>query len=124
VNIKSFKVLVANLPDEITAEQFGMIELDYEELLAEQRQADEAELATTLARVAKLKEKLGQVAPLRPTQATPTNKQAERDLTGSHNGTDFDAGISYSDEAASAQSFTEELATLRQRSVERRRGRH
>lgn len=115
MNIKSLKTLVANLPDEVNPEQFAMVEADVEEILAEQRRADEAELQATEQKLAKLREKLGvKVAAPPPVRPPPTRPAGD---------TDFDAGISYEEDDGSNQSFQAELAALRARGAAKRRQR-
>lgn len=115
MNIQSLKTIVANLPDEVTPEQFALVEADVEEVLAEQRRADEAELAETEQRAAKLREKLGvKVAAPPPVRPPPTRPAGE---------TDFDNGLTYGDDEQSSQSFRDELADLRNRGVMKRRQR-
>jgi hypothetical protein len=115
MNILSLKQLVASLPDDVTPLQFGAIEVEYEDLLAQQRAAEEAELAAAQARVRELQVKLG---------VDRSNALAAASVRAARGGgdTDFDAGLPDYDDETTAQSFRDEIANLRQRNVERRRG--
>lgn len=110
MNIKDFKAMVANLPNEVTPEQFAMIEQDYEELLARQREADLAALGDYEQRCAKLREKLGLNAPppVRPPRPEPEWPEDELDRRLDEPG-------------VSADSFRAEQAALRERTKEKRR---
>jgi hypothetical protein len=114
VNIKQLRDLLAKLPDEVTSVQFGAIEIEIEDLLAQQRQADEAELAATLERAKALQVKLG-VSRAPAVIPPPIRPKGE---------TDFDNDVDYAE--AEGQSFAAEVAAIRQHNVERRRnrGRH
>lgn len=117
MNITNLKTLVANLPNEITPEQFALIEADVEELLAQQRQADSDELNQLEMRAMKLREKLGFIEappPVRP----PAAQRVANPLD------ETDAGMGVReprDDNVSAQSFTDELAELRERTQAKRR---
>lgn len=120
MNISHLKSIIAKLPDEITSEQFGEIELEMEDLLAQQRQADEAELAAAEARVAALRVKLNlersQAIAAESVATAPARSRTELDET--------DAGMGVREpreESMSAQSFTDELAALRERTQQKRR---
>jgi hypothetical protein len=116
MNIRPLRDLLATLPDEVTSVQFGAIELEIEELLGQQRQADEAELAATLARAKELQVKLGV-----PQTAAPRTPAAVTPIARPTGDTDADNGVDY--EESEGHSFAAEVASLRQRNVERRRGR-
>jgi hypothetical protein len=119
VNIEQLKVLVANLPAECTPEQFSQVELEVEDILARQRQADEAELQAMQEKVAALAAKLGRpVTPTVTTAAIPAKPQRRADSE-----TDFDAGIDYHEREVTLASFNAELADLRRRGVAKRRNR-
>lgn len=113
MNIDNLKALIAGLPSDCTPEQFSAVELEIEDILASQRRADEAELAETLAKAAKLQEKLGKPV-MTPPPVRPVRQVGD---------TDADAGISYGEEDVSRASFQAELADLRRRGVEKRRRR-
>lgn len=112
MNIERLKQLVSSMPDEIGDAQFGSLEVEFEDLLAQQRQADIAALGDYEQRIAKLREKLG----VKVTKPAPIPVR----VTGE---TDFDNGITYSDGNTDNASFQAELAQIRQRNVERRRSR-
>lgn len=112
MNIAQLKALIAKLPDEVTVAEFGQIELEMEDLLAQQRQAEEAELAAIQKRAAELQQKLGLQRP------TPAPVPRETRVRGE---TDFDNGIGDDEEETSNQSFQAELASLRARGVAKRR---
>lgn len=117
MNIKALRTLIANLPDDVSAEQFALIEADVEELLAEQRQADIAALGDYEQRCAKLREKLGMTAPppIRPSISASADSSPLDE-------TDAGMGVREPrDEGVSAQSFVDELASLRERTQEKRR---
>lgn len=117
MNIERLKALIAKLPNVVTAEQFGQIELEMEDLLAQQRQAEEAELAAIQKRAAELQVKLG----LQRSNAL-ASASVSRETAGRVSGeTDFDNGIGDDEADTSNQSFTAELASLRARAVARRR---
>jgi hypothetical protein len=110
MNISHLKSILESLPDDITSVQFAEIELEIEDLLAQQRQADEAELAATLERAKALQVKLGvSRAPVVIPPPRPTGD------------TDFDNGVDYAE--SEGQSFAAEVAAIRQHNVERRRNR-
>jgi hypothetical protein len=124
VNISRLKELLARLPDSIdpttlTNELATELCDEFEEIggtLKEVRRlADIQELQEALAKVATLQTKLGQVAPLRPSQVNPPSQQAERDLT------DSDMGIGYDDDTVTATSFRAELTSLRDYNIDKRR---
>ncbi len=122
MNIKPLRDLVNKLPDEVTSVQFGAIELEIEELLGQQRAADEAELLALQAREAELRIKLGlqrsqQLAAdsVRNAPAAVTRREVGGD-------TDADNGVNY-DDAGSGMSLREETSFLRNLAVERRRAR-
>jgi len=116
MNIKNLRDLVNKLPDEVTSVQFGEIEAELEDLLAQQRLADEAELLALQAREAELRIKLGlQRSAVTPTPAKPTPRAPAGE-------TDADNGVSY-DETGSGMSLREETSFLRNLAVERRRAR-
>ena len=122
MNIFTLKRIVAELPEDITSVQFGAIEIEIEDLLAQQRQADEAELQALQAREAELRVKLG----LQRSQAIAAdsvrNAHAAVTRRATGNETDADLGVNY-DEADSGVSLRDETTALRNRSVERRRAR-
>jgi hypothetical protein len=111
MNISTLKRIVAQLPEDITSVQFGAIELEIEDLLAQQRQADEAELAATLARAKELQVKLG-------VSRTPAVIPPPIRPSGD---TDADNGVDYAE--SEGASFASEVAAIRQHNVERRRSR-
>lgn len=121
MNIKQLRALVNALPDEVTSVQFGQIELEMEDLLAQQRRSDEEELSTALARVAELQRKLSDrsIAHSQHIAAASTVSPTRRE----RGDTDADAGISYDEPEDNAQSFRAELSALRDRNVARRRNR-
>jgi len=119
MNILRLRELISTLPNEVTSVQFGAIELEIEELLAQQRQADEAELLALQAREAELRIKLGLqrsqalAAASMPPPVRPPREQGD---------TDADNGVSYADESG-GMSLRDETAYLRSLAVERRRAR-
>ncbi len=116
MNISDLKKILLALPDEVTPVQFAAIEAEVEDVLAQQRQVDEAELVAHEQAAAKLREKLGVKAALPPAvRPEPTPRR-----TGD---TDADNGVNYDEDADSAQSFQAELASLRAANVQRRRSR-
>ncbi len=121
MNIRDLKTIIAKLPDDIDAAQFSQIELEVESILAAQRQADEAELAATEQRAAKLREKLGVkfLGPQPPRVAVEGSSKREIlpiDETDAGNGI-----REAREENSSAQSFNDELAALRERTQMKRR---
>ncbi len=122
MNIKRLKQLAAGLPDEITAVQFGAIELEIEDLLAQQRQADEAELLALQAREAELRIKLGLQRSQQLAADSVRNAPAAVTRRADGNETDADNGVAY-DETDDGMSLRDETAALRARAVERRRSR-
>jgi hypothetical protein len=113
VNIERLKALIAKLPNVVTTEQFSQIELEMEDLLAQQRQAEEAELAAIQERAAELRQKLGLQLALKP-NPVPRETRARGE-------TDFENGVGDDEEETSARSFQAELASLRARGVAKRR---
>lgn len=111
MNIKDFKAMVANLPNEVTPEQFAMIEQDVESLLAEQRQVDMDSLNQYELMCGKLREKLGLNA---PPPARPPHPEPIDEEWGELESRDLESGVS-------ADSFRAEQAALRERTREKRR---
>lgn len=117
MDITNLKIIVANLPNEVTPEQFSLIEQDFEELLAEQRRLDIEALGNYEQRIAKLREKLG----LNASQAPPPVRQSAR-APSPLDETDAGMGVREPrDEGGSAKSFQDELAELRERTQQKRR---
>lgn len=126
MNILRLKQLIAGLPDVVTSLQFGAVETEYEDLLAQQRADEEAELAELQARAAALQVKLGlqrsqdlAAASIPPPVRPPPTARPSRE----GGDTDFDMGISYAEPAQDGADFRAELADARQRSTERRAAR-
>lgn len=129
MNIKSLKALLASLPDEVTSVQFGAIEIEYEDLQAQQRMADEAELQAIQAREKELRVKLGMNAPA-PRRPQPVKRQPSAEtvepLAADEDGfladTDFGAGID--DEPLNGNgnsAFLADIAACRNSGVNKRR---
>lgn len=116
MNISNLRALLSKFPDEVSSVQFAEIEAEIEDLLAQQRQADEAELAQIEQRAAKLREKLGVKVIAQPPGIRPAPTPR---IMGD---TDADNGVAYSEESE-GMSLRDETAALRARSVERRRAR-
>lgn len=123
MNIGQLRSILASFgaSDEITPAQFSEIEIEVENILAEQRQADERELEGILARAAKLQEKLGVkiLGPQPPRVGLEGSRKTEIlpiDETDAGNGIREPR-----DEGGSAQSFQDELAALRERTQAKRR---
>jgi len=120
MNIQRLKQLVNAMPDEVTTAEFGQIEVEYEDLLAEQRRAEEAELAAIEERAKQLRIKLNIQATIQRSQQVAQASKPTKSPVGD---TDFDNGISYEEGTTDNASFQSELKELRQRNVERRRAR-
>ena len=94
MNFVDFKLYVAALPDELSDQDFAVLENDFKDLVETRRAAVEDELSQTLARVAALQAKLGKPAqvpaqvapaaanppPIRPPRAQPSGDFTDADL--------------------------------------------
>jgi len=122
MDIRQFKVLIGNLPDVISAEQFELIRADFNQLDARIRTEVEDELAETLKRVEALQAKLGRKPDPEPSPrpATPARRpQSGGDYT------DADLGIGSDeesgDEGMSLGAFRAELTAARASGASKRR---
>lgn len=118
MNIKGFKVLLANLPEDVSNEQFDLITADYEALAEQNRLSVVDELDATLARVAALQAKLGGHSPA-PVAASPPVRQPRAQPNGDF--TDADLGVGDDDVGMTQGSFLSELATARASGAAKRR---
>jgi hypothetical protein len=115
LNIEKLKALVASMPNEIV--DLGPIEAEIAALLDEQRKADLAELAATEARLNALRAKLNIQRSQNIAHASEaTRPRSELDETDAGNGVREPR-----EENHSAQSFVDELASLRERTQMKRR---